>query len=343
MSTSNDFIPIMRAVEAMRRKWVDDHKTGTNDLKSVHGIHKQMRVARQFVENERRDYEGKIRSLGNRLNSSYIQRERRSIDDKFTEMKEEVIRGVKQDIRNFVMHKTEQLDRMLATPPTASQLSLLQALQMRSKNLSRAELIRLIPVFYQNYEAMRILDDIAESAGYPIHALQLSGIDCTDITALYDKLDEVGEYLMIAADEIGRPGKPEPTFRAFYYINPEDPNEYDADVKLYQFKQIFDRIPQLQDFTVAELSNAEAAMIDSYFKPIADVDDSTTVGQLRILRHCLEVYRDHKEDVALIMKSKYARYMAEAMEHQKKNEEQFAAAAAAVAATPEGAAAASES
>lgn len=314
-----DFETMARFADDLQTAWTKTAAKPENK-KSFKGLQLELQKMRRFLLNEQKDREAQYQEIleDGVFTPKHIGQKRAEIDEKYREAESAVIEGAKTDIRAMVADKYKRLDKMLCAAPTAEQTALLQALQMRGGNVSKGELTRLIPFFYTNYQGMRILESVALAAGYHI-TIPIDG----DILDLYGTLDRAGNYLLDAADELGSFGKVTPRFRAFYYSDPKNPGN--ADPIFQQFIDMFDVPAQLQDYTVSKkLSAAEAAKVGTYFKKLAadldDLDPSNMADSITILRETQQIMKKHPDDIELMKRSEYGKYVREVEELEALNQ-----------------------
>lgn len=311
----NDFETLARFADELSAAW-NKNAAKPENKKSFKGLQVELQKMRRFLQNEQKDREAQYQEIleDGVYTPKHIGQKRAEIDEKYRKAEESVIEGAKADIRAMVADKCKRLDKMLCEAPTAEQTALLQALQMRGGNVTKGELTKLIPYFYTNYQGMRILESVALAAGYHI-SIPIDG----DVMDLYGTLDRAGNYLLDAADELGSFGKVTPRFRAFYYSDPENPGN--ADVTYQAFIDAFDTPAQLQDYTISEkLSAAEEAKVKTYFTRIADLDPTNAADNLTILRETQQVMKKHPEDIELMMRSEFGKYVIEVQEIEALNQ-----------------------
>lgn len=155
---------------------------------------------------------------------------------------------------------------------------------------------------------MKILESIALSAGHSI-MIPISG----DVMDMYGELDRAGQYLLRAADELAKSGKPDMAYRAFFFDNADNPGNCDF---IYQrFIDMFDKPTQLQTYTISTaLSEAEQAKINQMFRDLDGLDPTNAADNITILRGTQQIMKDHADDVELMKRSQYAKYVREVEE-----------------------------
>lgn len=313
----NDFEAVARFTTELSNKW-NKETVSVKNKHSFTGIQAELKVMKRFLENEHKEREAEFKRISSmrKYTNDHIQKKRRELDADFQASQDMVIDGVKKDIREMIADKYKSLDRMIADAPTPEQTALLQTLQMRGRNISRAELTKLMSFFYTNYQAMKCLEAVALAAGHRVH-IPMGG----DVMDLYGELDRAGEYLLRAADELKKPGKPDPVYRAFFFDNEGNPGN--CDFTFQRFIDTFDKPVQLQNYTISTaLSEAEQAMINTYFRSIDGLDPSNAADNITILRATDQIMKDHPDDVELMKRSAYAKYVREVEEINRLNAEQ---------------------
>lgn len=116
---------------------------------------------------------------------------------------------------------------MLCSAPSEKQLRLLSALQMRG-DVDSLEVHHILPIFFENYQSMRVLQAISEQNGIVLHLpVQL------DCHTMFDTLKKASDYLLAACNELSKKwDNMDVKFRAFYTSNDKEPDkQYDP---LYQ-------------------------------------------------------------------------------------------------------------
>jgi len=319
----NDFEVVMKFGQELEAKWLDNAIKDDKNKKSFRGVQRELQVMNLFLRNEWKDADREYqRILENRkYTPDFIGKQREIITAQYQEKLDQVVTGTKATIKQMIADKFKRLDKMLTEAPTTEQMALLQALQMRTGSLSKGELMKILPFFFRNYQSMRILEAIAETAGKKI-SIPLDG----DVMDLYGLLDRGGQYLLGAADQLAAHGNPSPKYKAFFYSDPENPGN--ADLYYQQFIDCFDVPAQLQDYTITDkLTPAEQVKVKSYFSRISDLDPTKGTDNLTILRETQQVMREHPEDLGLMKRSDYAKYVREVEELEAINRKEAEKAA----------------
>lgn len=311
----NDFEVIARFAGELSDRW-NKATTSNQNKNTFTGMQKLLKSMRLFMQNERKAYESQYAALKKKdqYSPNYIQKRRMQIDQEWQSARETVVSGAKKDIQDMIAEKYKKLDGMLTEAPTPQQYELLRAIQMRGNNISRGELMKMLPYFYTNYESMRILETLAKAAGYSL-MIPISG----DVMNLYCELDRAGQYLMRAADELAKPGKPDIAHGAFFFDNPDDPGN--ADLTYQRFIDMFDKPTQLQTYTISTaLSASEQAKINQMFRSIDELDPTNAADNINILRGTQQIMKNHPDDLELMKRSQYGKYVQEVLEIDKINQ-----------------------
>ena len=310
----NDFETIEQTIGQLSDKW-NKVTTGSQNKTTFMGMQKQLQTSRMFLQNEWKDVESKLTEISNEkiYDPSHINKKRMALMNKYQKVKEEVVAGTLQDIENMVANKFKKLDSMIVTTPTSEQMSLLQTIRMRGGNISRGELMKCMSYFFENYQALKIYETVAAAAGYHI-STPMSG----DVMDLYGALDRGGEYLKMAARQLAKPGKPDPAYGAFFYSDPQNPGN--ADPQFQEYINLFDKPVQMQEYHITTaLSEAEKAQVNSYFRQLDGLDPANAADNLNILRVTDQIMKQHPDDIRLMKRSQYGRYVREVEEINKIN------------------------
>ena len=84
-NTFKDLEEINKSIEASRKAW-EDGKISPKRVDSYFGIWREMNTNRQFVENERKDYEVQFNKMGEVYNASVVAQHRSRFKDDFSKM-----------------------------------------------------------------------------------------------------------------------------------------------------------------------------------------------------------------------------------------------------------------
>lgn len=320
----NDFEVVARFGEELEEKWLES-AIKKNNQDTFAGVQRAMQGMYLFLKKEAKDREEQYQKIleHGKYTPQYIGKQREKLDKEYQNAIDAAVDGAKKTIKDLIAEKYKLLNQMLLEPPTPEQMSLLQAIQMRGNNISKGELTKILPYFYRNFQAMKILETISIAAGKRIR-IPLDG----DVMDLFGLLDRGGEYLLQAADALKKPnaivgGR----FGAFFYFdnNPKDPGG-NADFYYRQFIDTFDTPAQLQKYTVDDsITPMEEAKVSTYFTEVAKLDPTKGMDNLNILRMTQQIMKNHPDDLELMKRSKWGKYVSEVLEleaiNRRKDEE----------------------
>lgn len=308
------FEQLSMSIRTLKESW-KNASAGKDKKRTFAGIQREMQDLYFFLSNERAILDSELNELKDVWSNKVIAERRTKLISEFDEMAKEAVEATRQDIETLTSAKMDKIGEMLATAPSEEQLRLLSALQMR-EDIDHTELIHILPVFFENYQAMKVLSAIGKRNGI---ALGLpSQLDCR---TLFETLNEATDYLLNACDEFSKEWKDVSIrYHAFLTVNPKEKDrQYDPHYQ--QYIDLFDYTPQLQDCKAEKqyLSQGEKAKIDWYFRDIATLNPSDAGDHAIILHRVEEVLTAHPEEKDLLKLSQYADYVAE-VETIKKDE-----------------------
>lgn len=110
-----------------------------------------------LAADEERKNDKTIARLSELYVESYVNEKRRERDAAFREYVISCVEELRELVSSVITEKRNGLDKMLSTPPTSEQLSLLTALQVRGEDISEGELRNLADQFMPNYQAVKAL------------------------------------------------------------------------------------------------------------------------------------------------------------------------------------------
>ena len=125
-----------------------------------------------LAADEERKNDKTIARLSELYVESYVNEKRRERDAAFREYVISRVEELRELVSSVITEKRNGLDKMLSTPPTSEQLSLLTALQVRGEDISEGELRNLADQFMPNYQAVKALQTISKKNGVHYEALQ---------------------------------------------------------------------------------------------------------------------------------------------------------------------------
>lgn len=291
------FLTMCKNIDRMETEW-SKTKTGTAPTASVVNLWKEGQKMHTFLRSYRRDTKEQFDKIISRFAGAYRDKQEQEYRERIAYANEEVVKGYREDIRKFVADKTERLDIMITTPPTSNQRALLDSLKMRGTSLSRSEALRILPVFYGNYTALKAFEAICKDAGHKVYLPMEDAID------LYSILDQFEEYMNRIADQIGSE-KPDYMAGSFFFTS-EDPSYIEPVIA--KFSSAFDSVPQLQSFTMDKLTAAEQAKISALFKGVDNLNPEKFTDLIKISNMVQKIVADNKNDIELILRSPYGKY-----------------------------------
>lgn len=298
INTFKDLEEINKSMENSRKAW-EDGKISPNRTDSYFGIWREMNRCRQFFETERKDYDVRFKKFEEIYNAQVVAQHKGRFKDDFSKTTSVAIAAYRKMINEFTDKKHEQVTKMVRTAPSESMRNLLETLKLRD-DLDAVELQDIMPVFYENYHAIRALQTIGRLNG--IHIYVPVQMDCA---AMHRMIDEVREYLLGACNVMFKPKTYDARYTGFFTVNEEQKDKiYSAEYE--EYVKVLDYVPQLQDFIVMEtsLSADEKAKIDSYYSELVEGANETEITQ-----YTKEVMEKHPEDVYILRRSKYAKYV----------------------------------
>ena len=297
-NTFEEFEELRRSIQDARNNW-ENGMVNPKKTDSYMGIWKSMNDYRIFYENERSDEENRFKKLEAIYNADVVTKNKRQYNDELVKLTSVLTSAFKTMITNFTESKHKQVMKMVRTAPTESMLNMLGTLKMRD-DLDAVELHDIMPLFYENYHAMRALQSISRQNGITLTApVQM------DCTAMHRAIDKAKDYLIGACDEMFKKKGTRTHYNDFFTVNSEEPDTVYAP-QYKDFIAVLDYVPQLQDFTAKKnaLTATEKAKIDWYYRDVTENTNKTQLAQ-----HTKEVMEKHPDDVALLKLSKYAEYV----------------------------------
>ena len=195
---------------------------------------------------------------------------------------------------------------LFRSAPNDEQLRLLKALEMRG-DVDSLELHHILPVFFTNYQSMRVLKAISEANGVTLNLpVQL------DCHTMFDTLKEATDYLLGACNELSKEWENiHISYHAFYTHNDKEP-EKQFDPKYQTYIDMFDNTPQLQECKTEKthLSPVEQAKVDWLFRDVASLDPANPGDYTVILNHVETIVKEHPEMVDVLRLSQYKAFVA---------------------------------
>lgn len=309
MENIKSFDEVAQSIKRMGAKW-KEKADSTDSVKTYAGLHKSLTSLQIFLSNERKDINRRISAMSETYSDKVVERNRKKLMAEFDETAKAMLEAARKDIKAVTDSKKELIGDMITTAPSDSQNRLLSVLSMR-KSLDIVELQNIVPAFFDNYNAMKVLQDVAKSNGIDIELpVQL------DIRAMYENVEVANGFLMGASEHLTTPwGSMPAQYRAFYTVNDKEKGKI-FDPVYAGYVELFDHVPQLQEVRTDKtgLSAMEAEKIKTYFAPVANLDTSDLAEDIKVLKHTKDVMTAHPEDIELLKLSQYSKYVAEVEE-----------------------------
>lgn len=305
----NAFFAVCKNIDRMETEWRQT-KTGTSPTASVVNLWKEGQRMHDFLRSYKREIAEEYNQIIVRFAGSYRVKQEQEYRDRLSFANEKVVEGYREDVRRFIADKTEKLDAMLTTPPTAEQRALLDSLKLRGRNLTKAEALRILPVFYGNYEALKAFQNICGEAGYKLFLPMEDAID------LYQILERFEEYMMRVAGQIGSENSDMDMSAGSFFYEPADDPTY-IEPAIAQFSNAFDSVPQLQNYDTVKLTASEQARLDTLFHGIEKLDPDKISDLIKLSARVQQIAKDHREDVPLILRSRYGKLLQMAVDLDK--------------------------
>lgn len=199
-------------------------------------------------------------------------------------------------IKDFTAKRHDNVRKMVRTAPTESMRNLLEVLKMRD-DLSPVELQDILPVCYDNYNALKALETIARQNGVTLTVPVQQ--NCEE---MHRAIDNAYDCLMGACDELFKPKDKTSRYTDFFTVNPDEPDKILSPVYA-DYVSVLDTVPQLQDVSAKKsgLSISEKQKIDWYFRDLPENANKTRVAEF-----VRDVMQKHPEITPLLKFSKYS-------------------------------------
>ena len=292
------FEALERSIKRVGDKWV----VVNNDIDNNTRYKSQwsmLNLLDQFVANEEKDYKEKLNAMRSTYAPNFLAEQERKLSSEFNSFVEKAKEQTKADIKALAEKKQNKVVEMLITTPTAEQVRLLTVLQMR-KDIDVVELHHILPTFFNNYQAMRVLDTIGKENGITLKIP--TQLDCR---VMFENIKTATEYLLNAVDEIGKPKKKRNIkYDAFFTFNSDNPDKC-YDPIFCNIIEVFDTVPQLNDCKTEKsgLNSVEQMKVDWYFR---DADKS---NEQELIVYTENVVTRHPEIAPLLKYTPYGEYL----------------------------------
>lgn len=290
-----------------------EHMEKTDKVQTYKGIADRLNNAQFFLQNERNDMNKQIAELREKYSNKVVDNKRTEIMKEYNSLVSNEKSALLKEIQALTTSKMGLVEEMLATPPTDTQLNLLRVLEMRS-DIDSVELQSVVPAFFDNYNAMKVLQNIGEKNGVHITLpVQMNARE------MFNKISKANDFLVGACGQIGTEKKKMPLdYHAFYTVDPEHTDTL-QDPHYRELVATLDSVAQLQEVRAEKtsLTPSEQVKIDYYFRNIADTD----LSSIEALKHTQEVMTQHPEEIGLLKLSKYKDLVSEVEESATRNTE----------------------
>lgn len=269
-----------------------------------------------FLNNERKDFFDKIEREKDTYSYKVITENKAKAREQFDKLATSLVEEAKAEVMELYNNKRGYIRSMLSKAPTEEQIRLLNGLRMRQE-VDEFEIVAIMGTFFDNYQAMRVLQDIAKASGHSVKfPVQL------DCKILYEELDKAKDYLIRACDELPKPYKDiDLTYHAFFFKGGDTPNH---DPQYETYIKLFDSYPQLNEVEVTKtgLSPTERVRVDHYMSKVEELYKKEP-DSIKTLKAVAEAMDAHPEAVSLFKLSEYGALVNEV--EQARTEEQTGA------------------
>ena len=300
MSYNNfrSFEELEQSIKRAGEKWQSEHAKVDAGTKYLHQWATLVDLDR-FVKTERANLKEELQSMRAKYADRYVADKERALSADLDTFVRNATENAKNNIRALAEKKKEKIAEMIATAPSAEQVRLLNVLQMRS-NLDAIEVHSILPLFFSNYQAMRVLETISKNNGITLRLP--ANLDCR---AMFESVDKATDYLLKASDEIIKTGKiRDVKYEAFYFVNTNDPVKCCDPIYMNMIEPL-DSVPLLSDCKAEKtaLTPAEQIKLDWYYR---DADKSNVN---KLIAHTEKVITEHPEFAPLLKFTPYAEYV----------------------------------
>lgn len=298
----NQFIEmeqLMNRLLESRKAWENGERT-VKKPNSYFGIWEAMTNSRTFYANERNDLEAQYKEMLDKYNPNRVAEYRRKGMDEFNKTLAVATHEFRTMITDFTESKHKEVTKMLRTAPTDSMKNLLETLKMRD-DLDAVELHDILPLFYENYHALRALQAISRQNG-----ITLTVPAQMDSATMHQTIDEARDYLLGACGEMYKPkDKLSLQYHAFFCVNPDEKGKV-LDPVYQHIIDVLDYIPQLQDIATTKtgLNQLEAIEVEWIYRNLPKNSSKTQITQFT-----KSVMEAHPNKVGILRMSPYAEYV----------------------------------
>lgn len=240
------------------------------------------------------DFQNEINNLDKMFNPGFIAPDKAELN----RVLKNVVNAIKTTAHTandeFKQAAYERSLKMVSIAPSQEQLNLLSALRMRT-DISQTELQMIGTALSQNYQATRVVKDIAKAQGCSMSTPLLNVEDVhVLIEEVHSYLDSAIEYTDMRDVPMGK--------KFFFKVNKSEPDKI-YDPHFTDVAMQLDGSPELNGVTVKKesLNASEQAKVDYYFRPLNNLPD---VADRENFFDNLIV--EHSQDIGLLRMSEYA-------------------------------------
>ena len=297
----NNFTSFEELEASIRRageKWQQAHSTKDTSTLYKHQWALLLDIDK-FITTERAKLKTELEKSKATYSTRFVADKERELNSKLNELIRSMTGTARESIKALAEKKKEKVAEMLATAPTTEQVRLLNVLQMR-EDLDPIEVHSILPIFFNNYQAMRVLGTISKQNG--ITLTLPANLDCRE---MFTNIDKATEYLLGAANELIKDkADRELKYSAFFTIDESDPVRC-QDPHYMAIINTLDSIPLLADCKAEKtaLTPTEQAKLDWYYR---DVDKA---NENKLIAHTEKVITEHPEISELLKYTPYAEHL----------------------------------
>lgn len=292
------FEELEQSIKRAGEKWQSEHAKADVSTMYKHQWAELVSLD-SFIKTERAQLRAELQAMKSKYAERYVADKERELNGKLNEFISRATDNAKANIKALAEKKKEKVAEMLATVPSAEQIRLLNVLQMRA-NLDILEVHSILPIFFTNYQAMRVLETISKQNG--ITLTLPANLDCR---AMFESIDKATTYLMGACNEIIKTkAQRDIKYEAFFMVNENDPVNC-LDPHYMAIIEPLDSVPLLSECKAekTELTPSEQAKLDWYYR---DADKSNVN---KLIAHTEKVMTEHPEFTPLLKYTPYAEYV----------------------------------
>lgn len=292
------FEELERSIKKVGEKWVGQ-SYNLDEEGTYKGQWSLIVTLDRFIKREQADAKKKLNEMKGTYNDAFLKEHGQRITAEFNRFIEKAKEEARNNVRKLAEKKHKKIVEMLTATPTAEQIRFLEVLKMR-KDIDAVEMQNILPTFFNNYHAMRVLDTISKENGITLHIpVQL------DCRVMFENIRKATDYLIGVINEIGKPhDKQDLRYKAFLTLDPEHP-DICHDPIYNNLIETFDTIPQLNDVKTEKtgLNSVEQTKIDWYYR---GVNKENVQG---LIEHTEKVITTHPEVTPLLKYTPYGEYL----------------------------------